>query len=343
MANQASSIEGYLLRIRKYLAEPDPLNSFWTDDFLIDMFTASYRRRALELVMAVEGYFNINTTITLVSGTTNYAWPTGMEILLKMEYVSPSAASIRVPLIRDDRDNEKLDEDAGKLGEDYNPSFRPVANGFELEPPPSESGGTLRLEYYVTRDRPIPTAFLFNLANLGTMFITSSVDGAFNYFVPSNTYTLTTLAAEMETRINAAATLSAYTVMADVAAGTVTIALVTAGDFTVDANISGTLDIILNFDTTSPTAKVQVSGVGNPALDADFPVTYDELLVMDTVIGAMEQENMLEGGQGSGLERRKAEWEINFRLIVMNRVVPTREKYVDMRPRQFNQDSTGGR
>jgi hypothetical protein len=57
------------------------------------------------------------------------------------------------------------------------------------------------------------------------------------------------------------------------------------------------------------------------ALHSDFPVLYDELLVLDTAISLFDSEGMQESGQMRTLLRLRQEWEQQWEQFIQNRMI----------------------
>jgi hypothetical protein len=57
------------------------------------------------------------------------------------------------------------------------------------------------------------------------------------------------------------------------------------------------------------------------ALHSDFPVLYDELLVLDTAISLFDAEGMQESGQMRTLLRLRQEWEQQWEQFIENRMI----------------------
>jgi hypothetical protein len=144
MANTLSSIR---TRVRRYLKESDATTSFWTADFLDQLFNAQYRRRCAQLIMAYEGWFTNVATRDLEANKDRYAFPQNFQRLRKLELVRSDGRT--VPLERFERHvtinpgpNDAATDDQ------YTPTFRPISNGFVLEPQPATTvTDGLRLEY----------------------------------------------------------------------------------------------------------------------------------------------------------------------------------------------------
>jgi len=86
--------------------------------------------------MAHEGYFISIATRDLVADTAQYAFPSGFLRLGKIELVRSNGTT--VPLKRWERHEGANPNDAA-LGDQYSPTFRPLGNGFILEPTPEQS------------------------------------------------------------------------------------------------------------------------------------------------------------------------------------------------------------
>lgn len=141
------NLNQFLLRVRRYLREVNADTSFWSDTFLIQLFNAQYRRRCAQLIMAYEGYFTLVATRDLEADKSTYGFPSGLQRLLKLELVRSDGDT--VPLSRWERHDEvNPGSDNALAGDQYLPNFRPIANGFVLEPTPVETvSDGLRIEY----------------------------------------------------------------------------------------------------------------------------------------------------------------------------------------------------
>lgn len=89
--------------------------------------------------MAYEGYFTAVATRDIVINKARYALPSGTLRILKLERVLTNGTTI--PLMRFERHEEaNPGVNVGiSLGDYYLPNFRPMANGFILEPTPQEA------------------------------------------------------------------------------------------------------------------------------------------------------------------------------------------------------------
>ncbi len=71
------------------------------------------------------------------------------------------------------------------------------------------------------------------------------------------------------------------------------------------------------------------------SLHSDFPGILDEILVLDTVVVALDAEKMLELGTAAAIQRQRVEWQLYFerfidgRMVSVNRIVPWVGAYND--------------
>lgn len=131
--------------VRRYTREVNAATSYWSDAFVNQLFNASYRRRCAQLIMAYEGWFVSIATRNLVTDTAQYAFPSGFLRLQKIELVRSNGNT--VPLKRWER-HEGVNPNNSSLGDQYHPCYRPLGNGFILEPTPKESvTGGIRIEF----------------------------------------------------------------------------------------------------------------------------------------------------------------------------------------------------
>jgi len=143
-----NTLSSLLIRVRRYLQEPDSTKSFWTDNFIKQMLNANYRLRCADLSLAFEGFFVNVVQTDLTADQARYAWPPNFQRMAKMELVRTDGT--RIPIQRFERHEGVLRND-GTAGGDigYLPTFRPIGSGFELEPGPSETvADGIRLEYW---------------------------------------------------------------------------------------------------------------------------------------------------------------------------------------------------
>lgn len=209
----STPLSDYIVQVRRYLRETNPATSYWSDDFLAQLFNAAYRKRCADLALAHEGYFTIVTQTPLVADQAFYNWPADFERLIKLEIVRSDGRTI--PLRRFERHAE-INTPPEPGGDTYYPTFRPRGNGFVLEPAPKTGESTLQMEYIRTPPK-----------------------------------------------------------------------------------------LVNDTDTV---------------LD-DFPGTYEELLVLDTALMALDAEGSLETGAVRALLRQRAEWEMNWDRYIESRMV----------------------
>jgi hypothetical protein len=95
--------------------------------------------------MAYEGWFVSIAVRDLVTNTAQYAFPTNFLRLEKIEIVRSNGNT--VPL-RQWKRHEGTNIADGPLGDQYLPTYRPLGNGFILEPTPQETvTNGLRIEF----------------------------------------------------------------------------------------------------------------------------------------------------------------------------------------------------
>jgi hypothetical protein len=134
-------------RIRRYLKELDPNTSFWPDNFVNQLFNAQYRRRCSQLIMAFEGWFTNVATRDLVADQDSYSFPPDFVRMRKLELDRTDGRT--VPVQSFERHAE-VNPPEGNEVDQYMPTYRPLGNGFVLEPKPSVSQtGGLRIEFEV--------------------------------------------------------------------------------------------------------------------------------------------------------------------------------------------------
>ena len=139
-----TTLSNLITRTRRWLHETVASESFFSDTFITNVINAAYRRRCGRLIMAYEGSFTQTALRDLVENQSLYSWPQGLIRLQRLDYVS--ADGIETPIPR-----------YGRLFEALNPtsvqpySFRPVENGFKLEPTPTTTiTNGLKIEYIAT-------------------------------------------------------------------------------------------------------------------------------------------------------------------------------------------------
>lgn len=141
----ADTLAKFLRRTRRYLQEEDAEKSHWDDQLLTDIFNAQYLRRCSQLQNTFEGWF-INVAVRdLTADQARYAWPVGFQRETKLELVRTDGATF--PIQRFERHGERNDASSG-TADNYLPSWRPMGNGFILEPAPIEGQSQgLRVEF----------------------------------------------------------------------------------------------------------------------------------------------------------------------------------------------------
>ncbi len=143
----ADTLSQFRARIRRWLHEVNPQTSYWTPDFIDQMFNAAYRRRSSQLIMAFEGWFVQVATRDIEADKAAYGFPDGLQRLQKIEIVRSDGST--VPLERFERHDEVNPDPSTTLtGDSYLPNFRMFGNGIILEPTPNEDiTEGLRIEY----------------------------------------------------------------------------------------------------------------------------------------------------------------------------------------------------
>lgn len=210
----SDTLSGFKTRIRRYLKEPNPDSSYWSDDFITQMFNGTYLLRSSQLIMAHEGWFKSVATRDIEAEQDRYAFPEGHQRTEKIELVRSDGRT--VPIARWER-HEAVNPTATAVGDLYKPTYRPIGNGFVLEPAPLEvAAGGLRIEYV-----GLPIAL--------------SADG----------------------------------------------------------------------DTLHPS----------------WPTIFEELLVLDTVIAALDAEGMQESGQVRTIFRQRERWDLRFERFIDQRMI----------------------
>jgi len=141
----SDTFDDFITRTRRYLKEENASKSHWSDDLLKQLFNEQYRRRCAQLQMAFEGWFVLVATRDIEAEVGRYSWPPGFQRHTKLELVRSDGRTI--PLQRFERHGE-VNSPPQSGGDDYTPTWRPLANGFVLEPSPiSAVSNGLRIEY----------------------------------------------------------------------------------------------------------------------------------------------------------------------------------------------------
>ncbi len=141
----ADTLAQFLRRTRRYLQEEDADKSHWSDQLLQDLFNAQYLRRCAQLQHTFEGWFINVATRDLAANQARYSFPVNLQRETKLELVRSDGATF--PIQRFERHSERNDASSGSA-DNYLPSWRPMGNGFILEPSPIEDiSGGLRIEF----------------------------------------------------------------------------------------------------------------------------------------------------------------------------------------------------
>ncbi len=141
----SDTFDNYIIRTRRYLKEPDPLKSHWDQPLLKQLFNEQYHRRCAQLQMAYEGWFVLVAQRDIEANVARYSFPTGFQRETKLELVRSDGRT--VPIVRFERHGE-VNPPPQTGGDTYNPTWRPLANGFVLEPAPTTSTTNgIRIEY----------------------------------------------------------------------------------------------------------------------------------------------------------------------------------------------------
>lgn len=143
----ADTLDLFEARFRRYVREKDASTSFWSQEDFRQYFNAQYRRRCSQLIMAFEGWFTATATRDLTAGQSTYGNPEGHLRYLKLQLVRSDGRL--VPLQRYERhEGINVADASSPAGDMYYPTWRPISNGFVLEPTPSETvTDGLRMEY----------------------------------------------------------------------------------------------------------------------------------------------------------------------------------------------------
>ncbi|MFQ5753144.1 MAG: hypothetical protein ACE5HI_14220 [bacterium] len=135
----------YLAATRNYLNEQDPNQSFWKQEFLKQLFNAAYRRRSAQMMQAFEGWF-INVAVRdLTADQAIYSWPSNFQRCTKLELVRSDGRTVPIEALERHFHSNARPTPAT---DQYFPTYRPLGNGFVLEPAPqTDFAGGLKIEY----------------------------------------------------------------------------------------------------------------------------------------------------------------------------------------------------
>lgn len=381
----SDTFSNYIAEVRAQLHETSTTNTFWSQTLLQQLFNESYMRRVGQLVMAYEGNFRLVAITNIIANQARYTWPAGFERLMKLEIVRPTDGRT-IPLRRWER-HEATNIPPVAGDESYFPTFRPVDQGFVLEPTPDSGAASATIladfdetdpatdaTYDVSTDAALST----NTVNFreGTAsvqidktgvteafadlirqsFGTISLSGSpsIDVFIP----TITPLTASDNVEIHvgdASLTNSNQYNFTVTAAGwrQLTISNLGAPDATTgtgaDLDAITEFKVRFNLDAVGTTANgllvdnFQQPGTGGSAvvsqlrieyfgtptklendgdlLMEDFPVMFDRLLILDTVLAALDTEAFIENGSVRSVLRRRNELEFDWERYIDNRMV----------------------
>ncbi len=125
------------IRVRRWIREETAAKSRFSTEFLQQIINTHDQLRAADLHQAYEGFFTFQGTRDLIADQTRYAWPSGFTKLLRMELVRSDGR--RVPIQRHERHFGIFFPEGATGQDEYSPEYRPVGNGFLLEPPPQNT------------------------------------------------------------------------------------------------------------------------------------------------------------------------------------------------------------
>lgn len=141
----APTLQDLIQEVRNLLSQPDPNNSFWTDEELTSYCNEAIRIHMNELADVNEGYAITTTTLNIVSGTATIALPSDCFMVRAVYKVVTNG---NVLLSYRNNLTEGFSTQAGSSSEAYFPYYYFQGNNLVLRPTPnfSETGGIL-LEY----------------------------------------------------------------------------------------------------------------------------------------------------------------------------------------------------
>lgn len=141
----APSLQSLIRTVRLMLNQPNPTNSFWSDEELVVYLNEAIRVYFAELVTSSgEGQFTVSTDLATVSGVDTVALPSDchtVKVLYRKDGSDYVALNYRQEL---DGDYSTQAQSAGQ----WSPTYFFRANSIVLRPPPGTSDATgLKLEY----------------------------------------------------------------------------------------------------------------------------------------------------------------------------------------------------
>jgi len=382
MVSMSDTFSNYIVRVRGYLAEPDPIRSRWTNDFLKQLFNSSYRRRVAQLIMAYEGAFENEAKMPAITANTVYT-----NILETFEQLNTFTALNAQSTISLDSSIKQQ----GLNSLNLNKASGSTTVGFSKTFPSSFSVGTAYNDkvylYYYALDNTLltssglvvklgydssnyfqwtinPTALIASQWNLVTLDLTSPTStigspslAAFTYMeinlVFSSSATVQTgykfdklylnekpdntgfypwpTGFERMTRIELETSESRrIPIQRDERAARSFSPLDTGftSNFPSYRPIGGGFVLEPPLAVSANISNIIVGYVGTPPmlvndnekLGGDFPVSFDELLVLDTALAAMDSEALLEGGAVRSILRTRMEWQDDYERYIDGRI-----------------------
>lgn len=104
------------------------------------------------------------------------------------------------------------------------------------------------------------------------------------------------------------------------------------GGFVLEPSPGTTVENGLRIEYHGLPTQMQVDG---DSMHADFPRSFDELVVLDAVVACMDSENMMEIGGARTAVRQRTDWEWDFaryidgRMVSTNKIIPFIPYYGD--------------
>lgn len=139
------TIEDLIWNVRSMLNQPDPNNSFWSDEELANWLNEAVRRYFAEVVLNNEGLFTTQTDLDITTDTETVALPSDF-FEVRALYKKSNTDYIILPYQNDFTDSYTTQ--GGSSATSYFPYYYFRGNNLVLRPVPnfSETDG-LRLEY----------------------------------------------------------------------------------------------------------------------------------------------------------------------------------------------------
>lgn len=152
----APTLGKLLTNVRNFLGQPNPANSFWTDEEIKEYLNEGVRMYFAEVVKNSDGYFNATTPALLdvVSGTETVALPTDF-FEARALYIQRNNGW-EVLEYRNDITSSFVTSGFSNGSNTFSPYYFFRANSLVLRPTPQFSQtGVLRLEYMAFPDQMI--------------------------------------------------------------------------------------------------------------------------------------------------------------------------------------------